>query len=100
VPPRSEIRSRPEVHGGLPNIPAVYNDVFNWLNKQPLQQLAVNVHLADPTGGSTAPNLDGTVRASGDDPGYWHDTDCGPVLDEIDSSLPGNPAEFHRVHLL
>jgi pimeloyl-ACP methyl ester carboxylesterase len=94
------------VHGGLPNIPAVYNDVFNWLNQQPLQHLAktakdaVNVHLADPTGGSTAPNLDGTVGASGDDPGYWHDTDYGPVLDEIDASLPANPGAFHRVRLL
>lgn len=66
------------VHGGLTNIPAVYNDVFRWLNNEEptladSPEGALAQHLAHGDGESTAPNLDGSARAQpfSDDPGLW-----------------------------
>jgi|HubBroStandDraft_5_1064220.scaffolds.fasta_scaffold01038_7 pimeloyl-ACP methyl ester carboxylesterase len=75
--PRVRMRYVSGVHGGLTNIPAVYSDVFRWLKGEPLTQLAdtpedaLGGHLAGATSSSEAPQLDGSARASGDDPGYW-----------------------------
>jgi hypothetical protein len=72
------IRYARAVHGGMPNVPAVYQDVFRWLNDQPLQlpdtpEGALSKHLAAGVGGSESPHLDGTGRAKEleDDPGLW-----------------------------
>lgn len=62
------------VHGGLPNIPAVYEAVFAFLgngdvtlDRTPTE--ALSRHLA-VSQFSDAPALDGTARALDDDPGY------------------------------
>jgi pimeloyl-ACP methyl ester carboxylesterase len=66
------------VHGGLPNVPAVYEDVFRWLNNEPLQlpdtaEGALSGHLAAGAGESESPHLDGSGRAApfDDDSGLW-----------------------------
>lgn len=66
------------VHAGLPNIPAVYEEVFRWLNGEALQlpdtpEGALRQHLAVGGTESEAPRLDGTSRAVPltDDPGLW-----------------------------
>lgn len=64
------------VHGGLPNIPAVYNEVFRWLRDDPLKlddtpQGALSHHLAADETESAAPRLDGSARATTDDAGLW-----------------------------
>lgn len=64
------------VHASLPNIPAVYEDVFRWLKgdslelpKTPAEALAKHLGVGSA---SVAPSLDGTSRTSvhSDDPGY------------------------------
>jgi hypothetical protein len=72
------------VHGGLPNIPAVYEDVFRCLRGEPMQLPktlagALSTHLGGDTA-SVAPNLDGTAAAAtaGDDPGLWQLDDLQP----------------------
>lgn len=68
------------IHGGLTNIPEVYNDVFRWLNQENLQlpdtvEGALSQHLGPEAGESEAPHLDGTAlrkKDSNDDPGYWN----------------------------
>lgn len=72
------------IHAGVPNIPAVYKDVFRWLAGKKLElpdtpQGALSQHLSiEET--SAAPHLDGTSRASttDDDPGYWSGEDLTP----------------------
>jgi pimeloyl-ACP methyl ester carboxylesterase len=63
------------VHGGLPNIPAVYEDTFRWLRGQPLELPETPAAaLAVPPPPSLAPALDGAGRAMaapGDDAGVW-----------------------------
>ena len=74
--PRVHMRYVSGVHGGLTNIPSVYNDVFRWLKEEPLTQLAdtpddaLGGHLEATVAASEAPQLDGSARASGDNPGY------------------------------
>lgn len=78
------------VHGGLTNIPAVYNDVFRWLKGQPMTQLAdtpqaaQGAHLAAAPPVSATPHLDGSSQAVDDDPGYYR-------LDE--PTLEGKPMD-------
>lgn len=67
------------IHGDLTNIPAVYHDVFHWLNGERLRlpdnvPEALSMHLAPDEGTSAAPHLDGTARAIPftDDPGLWN----------------------------
>jgi len=96
------------VHGGLPNIPAVYEDVFRCLRGEAMQLPktvagALSGHLAEPVG-SEAPNLDGTlaVSTSSDDPGLWQiDNLTAGRMQELqnmlaEDKLPG----FGRIHLL
>lgn len=96
------------VHGGLPNIPAVYQDTFRCLREEPMRlpdnvPEALSGHLAvEET--SEAPHLDGTTLAIPftDDPGFWNLDP--PSLQRIsalraeleDERLP----QFTRVRLL
>ena len=65
------------VHGGLPNIPDVYEDVFRCLRKEPMQlpasvDEALSMHLAAEEASET-PHLDATAAAVPftDDAGLW-----------------------------
>jgi pimeloyl-ACP methyl ester carboxylesterase len=67
------------VHGGLPMIRQVYEDIFRCLNNEPMQlpgtvEEALSLHLAGGTVSSDAPHIDGTARAdvATGDPGYWN----------------------------
>ena len=104
-----QIRYVRGVHGGLPNIPAVYKDVFNWLNEGSLAlpddpQAALSSHLAPGDDESEAPHLDGTSRTVpfSDDPGYWALTPFKKEeLDVLDVDLDkGLKPEFINVRLL
>ncbi len=97
------------VHGGLPNLPPVYNDVFQWLNGKSLSlpktiKEALSQHLGPAAGQSEAPHLDGTNRVPllTDDPGLWDLT--MPVqtqLQALDLKLEqGEVPEFITVRLL
>ena len=97
------------VHGGLPNIPGVYNDVFHWLKKEDLElpktpHEALSGHLAPGESESEAPNLDGTIRAKQftDDAGLWDDIQLeSERIDELKNKLDADQlAEFSRVRLL
>jgi hypothetical protein len=95
-------------HGGLTNIPAVYNDVFRWLKEEPLSSLpdsvedALSAHMGGTAESSEAPHLDGTADLSGDDPGYWNfgEPDAA-ALQALDAQVgQGKIPEFNRVRLL
>jgi len=97
------------VHGGLPNMPEVYEDVFRWLKgksmKLPKTPIgAFSEHLAVDTGISLTPHLDGTVRAStdSDDPGYWNleEPDLGSLAELQNKVEAGKLPEFITVRLL
>jgi hypothetical protein len=104
----SDIRYVHGVHGGLPNIPAVYQDVFRFLKSQPMQLPntvagAVGGHLAEPTV-SEAPHLDGSANAPSfsDDPGFWDIEHPSPErIKQLEGMLEADtlPA-FGRIHLL
>ena len=96
------------VHGGLTNIPAVYNDVFRWLKKEPLTSLAASPedalggHLSAGAVASEAPHLDGSAKAHDDDPGYWDLSDA-PSIDrvEVDRRLDtGGMPDFNLLKIL
>lgn len=95
------------VHGGLTNIPAVYNDVFRWLKKEPLTLLADNVsdalggHLSAATAASEAPHLDGSAKAHDDDPGYLNLAPIPLDRDQVDAELSnGALPDFNRLKIL
>lgn len=103
-----QIRYVRGIHGGLPNVPAVYEDVFRWLNEKslllpdtPAQALASHLSGASE---SAAPHLDGTASAVpfGDDPGFLRlsemsDAQCDDFLQRLEEdTLP----EFNRVRLM
>ena len=104
-----EIRYVRGVHGGLTNIPAVWEDVFRWLNEETLELPdsaagALSGHLAAGGSESLAPNLDGSARAQrySDDPGFL---ELEPIpadrLESYDAALnAGALQEFTRVKLL
>jgi pimeloyl-ACP methyl ester carboxylesterase len=94
------------MHGGLPNIEAVYEDVFRWLKDEPLRLSktvagARSSHLAEATV-SEAPQLDGTIAVAGDDPGFLDLQ--GPSVErmnELDAMLAADQLpNFGRLHLL
>jgi pimeloyl-ACP methyl ester carboxylesterase len=95
------------VHGGLPNIPAVYEETFRWLNEHPLElptspagALADHLDAAAPTVSRT-PALDGSDRAAGSDPGYWElETDSAAVEAMRAGVEAGACPEFMNVGLL
>jgi hypothetical protein len=97
------------VHGGLPNIPAVYADVFAWLRgREPSlpdqPDGALSGHLALDEGVSDAPHLDNTagIDAFDDDPGLWRLDAPDPArLDALNAALGAERLpEFNRVRLL
>jgi pimeloyl-ACP methyl ester carboxylesterase len=103
-----EIRYVKGVHGGLPNIPSVYLDVFRWLRGEPLQlpdnvKGALSMHLAGPEQ-SEAPHLDGTAAVDqySDDPGLWNlDGPSAERLDALKTDLERERLpEFTRARLL
>jgi hypothetical protein len=87
-----DIRYVDGVHGGLTNIPAVYQDVFRCLKGEAMQLP------------KTVAGVDGTLAASGasDDPGLWQvDNPPATRMQELqkmlaDDKLPG----FGRIHIL
>jgi hypothetical protein len=96
-------------HGGLTNIPAIYNDVFHWLNEQSLDlpytaDGALSQHLGLGEMESEAPHLDGTARIMSidDDPGVWDIATPDPLhLAALDAKLAeGQMPEFISVRLL
>ncbi|MCE9659222.1 MAG: hypothetical protein K8R60_11735 [Burkholderiales bacterium] len=96
------------VHGGLTNIPAVYEDVFRWLNGQPLEFLADTPEDAFVGHGATsamlsvAPHLDGSSRAIDDDPGYLQldaPTELDPAAVEQRLATGGAPG-FNLLKIL
>lgn len=97
------------VHGGLTNIPAVYNDVFRWLkNEEPMlpnsPEGALSQHLAPEDNESIAPNLDGTATVSrfDDDPGLWNlvGPDSARLQQLIGNLNAGKLPEFQHVRWL
>jgi hypothetical protein len=96
------------VHDGLPNMPAVYEDVFRCLREEPMRlpdnvHDALSAHLA-PQGESEAPHLDGTAMAKPftDDPGLWSPDPPAPQrLAALKAQLEDERLpEFTRVRLL
>jgi pimeloyl-ACP methyl ester carboxylesterase len=97
------------VHGGLTNIPAVYEDMFRWFNAETLDlpdapEGALAQHLAPRENQSEAPSLDGTdktVRFS-DDPGLWDLADPDlPRIAQLKADLEASQLpEFQHLHLL
>ena len=72
-----DIRYVKGVHGGLTNIPAVYEDVFRCLKNETMQlprtpTEALSEHLAESAASAT-PHLDGSpaMGVGTDDPGLW-----------------------------
>jgi pimeloyl-ACP methyl ester carboxylesterase len=96
-------------HGGLPAIPAVYKDVFRWLNEEPMQlpstpNGALGDHLAGGELAPKAPHLAGAPLQGpdGEDPGYWRDE---PFTEEQIAALEarlaaGEMPGFNRLHIL
>jgi hypothetical protein len=102
------IRYVKAVHGGLPNVPDVYNDVFRWLKGESMSlpetvEEALSQHLA-PESESEAPHLDGTAMKIpfSDDPGYWDLTEPEQAqLDALKADLErGQVPEFTHVRML
>lgn len=97
------------VHGGLPNIPAVYNDVFNWLNEKDMKlpdkaYEALSAHLSPEESESITPELDGTAKATplSDNAGLWDGIQPDRQrLDVLLGRLDGEKLpEFSRVRIL
>lgn len=103
-----EVRYVNGVHGGLPNIRAVYEDVFRCLRGEAMKlpstlREALSTHLAAGDE-SEAPHLDGSSRRLpfSDDPGYWViDSADAAHLSELNELLAQERLpEFIRVRLL
>jgi pimeloyl-ACP methyl ester carboxylesterase len=102
-----DVRYVRAVHGGLPNVPAVYEDTFRWLNEQPLElptspagAMADHLDAAGPTVSRT-PALDGSDRVVDSDPGYWDlETDPAAVAAMRARVEAGACPEFMNVGLL
>lgn len=111
-----DIRYVKGVHGELPMIPAVYNDIFRWLNGERMRLPetpagALAERLSGEADESAAPNLTAPVRrdrVSGD-PELWEVTLSeseeverqGAHLEELEAQLAeGRLPEFIKVKLL
>jgi hypothetical protein len=104
-----DIRYVKGVHGSLPMVPQVYEDVFRWLNGQDMQlpqspQGALAEHLAGAPIESETPHLDGTARGNPvvGDPGYWDLQPPDPMqVEQLKIRLEaGQLPEFMSVRLL
>lgn len=106
-----EIRYVKGIHGELPMIPEVYNDVFRWLKKESMKlpdtpNGALKSHLAGGIPSSDAPHLTQltTANPATADPGYWNldvvslsEERCAEIEEQLDREML--PA-FNRVRLL
>lgn len=95
------------VHGGLTNIPAVYEDIFRWLNEETLKLPttpagALSAHLStESTVTSRTPALDGTAAATGEDPGYLELQPDPAAIEAMRARVErGSCPEFQNVGLL
>ena len=105
-----EIRYVEGVHGGLPNVPAVFNEVFRWLNDESLRlpdtaQGALSGHLGGENTTSETPHLDGSIRAEAgvqDDPGVLNLTmPDSALLQALDAKIEsGEVPDFVKIKLL
>jgi pimeloyl-ACP methyl ester carboxylesterase len=94
------------VHGGLANIPAVYDAAFGFFNGGDLElprtpEDALSQHLASPNQ-SDAPSLDGSARAlpGSDDPQLWLETDDAKVAKLKAELEAGTLPEFDIVRMM
>jgi triacylglycerol esterase/lipase EstA (alpha/beta hydrolase family) len=96
-------------HGGLPNVPAVYEGLFRYLNNDDPElpnspEAALEAHLGGDGQGSAAPHLDGSARAQpfSDDPGLWEEQPPDPARLQqlVQMAEGGSIPEFTRVRLL
>ena len=98
------------VHGGLANIPLVYEEAFRWLKEEPLAlpdniSEALSEHL-DAAGeeSSQTPHLDGSARSIPftDDPGIWDLAPPDPIrMSTMKEKLEAEQLpEFTRLRLL
>jgi pimeloyl-ACP methyl ester carboxylesterase len=96
------------VHGGLTNIPAVYNDVFSYLKGQAMQLPqtvpgALSTHLAGSVA-SEAPHLDGSASAPAfsSNPGLWNiEAPSADRMAELEGMLEADQLPgFSRIRLL
>ena len=95
------------VHGSLPNVPAVFEDAFRWLNDESLElptspagALSAHLGAAGPTTSAT-PALDGSDRVVEGDPGYWEDEPDPAAVESIFAQVQtGTCPDFLNVSLL
>jgi len=96
-------------HHGLPNIPAVQDAVFEWLNGEdmglpPTARAALSQHLGPEDFESQAPHLDGTAGTSlrSDDAGLYDLDPPDPArLQQLEEKLQSDKLpEFARIRLL
>ena len=97
------------VHGELPMIREVYEDVFRWLKGEDMQlpntpEGALEPHLGGPAGGNEAPNLTKVTLANPvtGDPGLWNlDVPNQQHLDQLKAMVENEqlPA-FNKIRLL
>lgn len=94
-------------HGGLPNIPAVYEAAFAYLRgedmglaRTPTEALSQHLGVDDTT--SEAPHLDGTAGGTGDDPGVLQlDPPAPDEIQRLERQLDEDQLpEFTGVRLL
>jgi pimeloyl-ACP methyl ester carboxylesterase len=104
-----EIRYVQGVHGELPMIPEVYNDVFRWLNKERMElydtpAAALASHLGAGDESVEAPNLTRTTTVDEitGDPGFWNLNPPDPSqLELIEARLNAEQLpDFNRIRLL
>lgn len=96
------------VHGSLPMMPQVYEDVFRWLKGQPMQlPTTVEEALSQQPGTGEAPAVLGMPTTRGelalsDDPGYWNDAEPDPArMEEIQGKLTADQLpEFNLIRLM
>jgi len=97
------------VHGELPMLPQVYEDVFLWLNDMPMKlpatpSGALGQHLAPGKTVSQAPHLTGLMRnnALTGDSGYWNLDAPDPAhMEELKAKLEAEHLpEFIKIRLL
>jgi pimeloyl-ACP methyl ester carboxylesterase len=104
-----EIRYARGVHGEMTNIPAVWQDTFDFLRGKPLKlpttpQGALSGHL-DVEDRSPAPHLDGSAGTKAtvevDDPGYWKPEEpASSVIDALDQDVDqGKVPEFALIKI-
>jgi pimeloyl-ACP methyl ester carboxylesterase len=97
------------VHANLPNLPAVHEDVFRWLNDEPMQlpespAEALSRHLGSPALSGETPHLSTPAQqgATGDDPGYWNlVTPDASRLAELETLLDQEKLpDFNKIRLI